>query len=155
MPYIYIKQSQFDINNVIVKINNENLILNYNICDAKIKLKNIIFNLEDHILLTKIIDTGEEDGDYKNHLRIVLKKDILDILNTIDAKINAYVVNTCKYEYLPIVNKEAGYSYINIYINNYVNMTEKKNINTYLLLKFKLINNKYIPRMYTYNMIIN
>ena len=160
MSYIYIKQNQFLIENVSIKINNDNLILNYIIPEAEIKLKNIIFKLENHTLLTlkdACGDYGEYGGDseYTNNLRIVLTKNTNDILNSIDHKISEYVKTFSKYEYIPIINREAKYNYIKIYINNFVNDREVNNINTYLLLKFKLINGRFLPRMYTYHMNIN
>ena len=159
MSYIYIKQNQFLIENVSVKINNDNLILNYVIPEAKIKLKNIIFKLENHTLLTLMESCrdGDYGGDneYTNNLRIVLNKKTYDILNSIDHKISEFVKTFSKYDYLPIVNRDLKYNYIKIYINNFVNDREVNNINTYLLLKFKLINGRFLPRMYTYHMNIN
>lgn len=151
MSYIYIKQNKFLIENVSVKINNDNLILNYVIPGAEIKLKNIIFKLENHTLLT-LKDICGDYSEYKKNLRIVLIDKTYDILNLIDHKISEYVKTFSKYDYIPIINREATYNYIKIYINNFVNDREINNINTYLLLKFKLINGRFLPRMYTYHM---
>ena len=76
------------------------------------------------------------------------------ILDLIDDKIKEKM-NESEYEYIPIVNKsEEGY-YINIYINN-INLEKSKYIvDTYIQLKFKLINNKLIPRLYTYHLKYN
>jgi len=155
---MYIKQKKFLIENLVVKINNDNLILNYIIPDAEIKLKNIIFKLENSELLTLMESRRDyEYSDIENthNFRIILDDNNYEILNSIDDKIRSFVKTFSKYDYIPIVNKGSHYNYIKTYINNFVNNRLVYNINTYLLLKFKLINGKFFPRMYTYHMVFN
>ena len=155
MSYLYIKKSLFDINNLIIKFNNNcNLVLNYNIPQIGAKLKNLIFHFNNHVLLTeKVSDSGFHTKS-KSHFKIILNGDMKIILDLIDDKIIGKM-NESEYEYIPIVNKSEEGCYINIYINN-INLEKSKYIiDTYIQLKFKLINNKLIPRLYTYNLKYN
>tara|TARA_B110001469_G_C9632479_1_gene316576 strand:+ start:1884 stop:2327 length:444 start_codon:yes stop_codon:yes gene_type:complete len=144
MSYLYIKQSQFDINNVIIKTNNDKLILNYNIPDANITLKNIIFKIRSKVVL----------HDSSNTIRIILDETLYNILNNMDNKIKEQLTGKSLNQYVSIVNRSDEYNYINIYINNINNMDikDKKIIESQLLVKFKLINDNFFPRLYTYNM---
>ena len=54
MCYLYIKQSKFDICKLIIKTNNDKLILNYHIPEANITLKNIILKIRNKILFNGI-----------------------------------------------------------------------------------------------------
>ena len=101
----------------------------------------------------KVSDSGFHTKS-KSHFKIILNGDMKIILDLIDDKI-IDKMNETEYEYIPIVNKtEEGY-YINIYINN-INLEKSKYIvDTYIQLKFKLINNKLIPRLYTYHLKYN
>ena len=146
MSYLYIKTDKFDINNLQIKIINDNLILNYHLKELDVRLKNIIFNINNYTIL----DTFDNE---LHSLKLDINKDeMLKTLHLIDNKILSHINTYTPYEYTPIIKEDNKYNkFINIYLHNSHITPAIYKIDTYIMIKFKLINNKFLPRLYTYN----
>jgi len=149
MSYLYINSEKFNINNLQIKIINDNLILNYHLNELDVRLKNIILHING--IITK--DGIKNVNSFKFNLN---DKYLLKNLDLIDNEIVKYINRHTEYEYIPIIKEDIQQNkfinkFINIYLYN-INLNKLYyNIDAYIMIKFKLINNKFIPKIYTYN----
>jgi len=149
MSYLYINSEKFNINNLQIKIINDNLILNYHLNELDVRLKNIILHING--IITK--DGIKNVNSFKFNLN---DKYLLKNLDLIDNEIVKYINRHTEYEYIPIIKEDIQQNkfinkFINIYLYN-INLNKLYyNIDAYIMIKLKLINNKFIPKIYTYN----
>ena len=157
MSYLYIKDDKFNINNIIIKEYNNNLILNYNLGNVIGILKNIIFKVSQNPII--INDGITEKSKY---IKIILRDNLLKNLMLIDKKILEYS-NKYDLTYIPFIreynsnnsNNLNNIKYITLYLKDEIELNKKNFINTFIMLKFKMINGKYQSRVHTYKMNIN
>ena len=144
MSYLYIKDNTFNIDNIIVIIKNNKLILNYNINNIEIKLRNIIFYIYNGLIVDNI-----------KNLKLILTDKLSEVLSNIDEKVENHIKKHTSYKYVSVVNKNKDFNYV--YIENKVLKKKVNNshinahINTHIMLKYILINNVFVPHIYTYN----
>ena len=147
MSYVYIKPGGFNIKNMIIKEYNNNLVLNYRDSNISITLKNIIFKITSNPI---IIDDNKSDNKTK-FLKILLSDQLLKNLILIDNKIQIYA-NMNNIIYIPIVKKYKEYKYITLYLQEEIELKDTNKVDTYIMLKFKMINGQYQSRIHTYKM---
>jgi hypothetical protein len=146
MSYLYIKTDKFNINNLQIKIINDMIILNYNLKEFDVRLKNIIFNINNYTILNSF------DTELYSFKLDINKQDILKTLRLIDAKLLNHICKYTSYKYTPIIKEDYNYNnFIDIYLRNSHITSDISKIDTYIMIKFKLINNCFLPRLYTYN----
>ena len=146
MSYLYIKDDKFDINNIIIKEYNDNLILNYKLNNIIAILKNIIFKISKNPII--IDDTFEKT----KYIKIILRDKLLKNLLLVDKKILEYS-NKYNLSYNSFIKDYNNKNkYITLYLHNNIAINKFNFIDTYIMLKFKMINGKYQSRIHTYKM---
>lgn len=158
MSYVYIKDDKFNPDNIIIKEFNDNLILNYNLGNFIAILKNVIFKITDNPCII-------EDNSVKTkYIKVILRDNLLKNLILIDKKILEYsnkynitYISFIKEYYYKKDNKDNKDNnlykkYITLYLQDEVILNKDNLINTYIMLKFKMINGKYQSRIHTYKM---
>ena len=104
MSYLYIKTDKFNINNLQIKIINDMIILNYHLKELDVRLKNIIFNINNYTILDPY------DTELYSFKLDINKQDILKTFILIDAKLLNHITKYTTHKYTPIIKEDYKYN---------------------------------------------